>query len=73
MEIKILGICGSPIKNGNTEAFLLESLRSADQLQGVTTELVSLAGKNINDCSHCNWCLTMQENGRPCAQNDDLA
>ena len=72
MEIKVLGICGSPVKGGNTEAFLNEALRVAGEVDGVTTEMVSLAGKNIGGCRHCNWCLTKQVEGRVCNLDDDM-
>ena len=72
MEIKILGVCGSPIKGGNTEAFLREALKAAEALGEVQTELVSLAGKEIRDCRHCNWCLRKQTEGKFCAQDDDM-
>ncbi len=72
MEIKVLGVCGSPIKGGNTEVFLSEALKTAEALGSVTTDLISLAGKQIADCRHCNWCLTKQEEGRFCAIKDDM-
>jgi len=72
MEIKILGVCGSPIKRGNTEVFLEVALKAARETEGVTTEAVSLSGKDISDCQHCNWCLTGQKPGQFCQQNDDM-
>ena len=72
MEIEILGVCGSPIKGGNTEAFLRESLEAAQATGGVKTKLITLAGKDIKDCQHCNWCVRKQEEGKFCAQNDDM-
>lgn len=72
MGIKILGICGSPIKGGNTEVFLGEALKVAQEMGGVSTEMISLAGKKIEDCRHCNWCLTKQEEGKVCAIKDDM-
>ena len=72
MEIKITGICGSPIKGGNTEIFLMEALNAAKNAGDVQTELISLAGKDIRDCRHCNWCLTKQEEGKSCVQKDDM-
>ena len=71
MEIKILGVCGSPIKQGNTAAFLTATLKAAEEMDGVTTETVFLSGKDISDCQHCNWCLTRQKPGQFCQQNDD--
>ena len=73
MEIKILGICGSPIKQGNTEAFLEATLKAAKEMEDVTTAAVSLSGKNVSDCQHCNWCLNGQKPGHFCKQNDDMS
>ena len=72
MEIKALGVCGSPIKGGNTEVFLHEALKAAEEINGVSTELITLAGKDIKDCRHCNWCLSKQEEGKFCAIKDDM-
>jgi len=72
MEIKILGVCGSPIKRGNTEVFLEAALKVARETEGVTTEVGFLSEKDISDCQHCNWCLTGQEPGQFCKQNDDM-
>jgi len=72
METKVLGICGSPIKGGNSEVFLREGLRAIEGVQGVSTELISLSGKEIRDCLHCNWCLRKQEEGKFCNQQDDM-
>ena len=72
MEIKVLGICGSPIKGGNTEAFLRQSLEAAEATGYAKTELITLAGKDIKDCRHCNWCVKKQEEGKFCAQQDDM-
>ena len=72
MGIKVLGICGSPVKGGNTEVFLNESLKAAASVGDVETDLITLAGKDIKDCRHCNWCLVKQEEGKFCAQQDDM-
>jgi multimeric flavodoxin WrbA len=73
VEIKILGVCGSPIKGGNTEVFLKEALKAAEDTSEVQTELIALAGKEIRDCRHCNWCITKQAEGKFCSQEDDMA
>jgi multimeric flavodoxin WrbA len=72
MPIRILGVCGSPIAGGNTEVLLDRALDLAGSMDNVQTELVSLAGKDIADCQHCNWCLRKQEEGRFCALGDDM-
>ncbi len=44
--IKIVGICGSPVKNSNTEIILKETLNPIEA-DDVHTELVTLNGKTI--------------------------
>lgn len=55
--VKVLGICGSPRKKSAYTALsaALEAAAEADPL--VTTELVELRGKKIQQCIHCNKCL----------------
>lgn len=72
MTVKILGISGSPIKGGNADAFLQEALKAADALGDVETEFVSLAGMDIRDCIHVNWCLKNQTDTEFCHQQDDM-
>jgi multimeric flavodoxin WrbA len=72
MPIRILGICGSPVKGGNTEVFLSEALKTAEGLGDVSTELVRLIEKRIGDCRHCNWCISKQEEGSFCCIKDDM-
>jgi multimeric flavodoxin WrbA len=69
--MKVLGIHSSPIKNGNTAWLLDYALKQAKQAGDVETESVQLSGSKIADCSHCNWCLSKQTPGRPCAIEDD--
>ena len=72
MPVKILGICGSPVKGGNTEAFLGEALKAAEGLGDVTTESLRLIEKRIGDCRHCNWCTSKQIEGSFCCIKDDM-
>lgn len=53
--MKVIAICGSPRKNGNTEILLKEVLKGA-QKEGAGTELIQLAGKNIKYCLGCDNC-----------------
>jgi len=71
-KIRVLGVSGSPIKDGNTEILLQRALEFAGSLDGVTTDMVSLAEKKIEDCKHCNWCLAKQKEGKPCLIEDDM-
>jgi multimeric flavodoxin WrbA len=72
MPVRILGICGSPVKGGNTEAFLGEALKAAEGLGDVSTESVRLNEKRIADCRHCNWCTSKQVEGSFCCIKDDM-
>ena len=71
MNINLLGICGSPIINGNAEVFLKEGLKFAEE-DGAKTELIRLAKRNIKDCIHCNWCISKQTEDKPCSIEDDF-
>jgi multimeric flavodoxin WrbA len=65
--MKILAICCSPRKQGNTEMLLKEALAAAKK-EGAETELFSLAGKNVGPCLACDTC---RKEGI-CAQKDDM-
>jgi multimeric flavodoxin WrbA len=65
--MKILGICCSPRKNGNTEILLNEALAAAKK-DGAEVELFTVRGKNIQPCIACDAC---REKGY-CAQQDDM-
>ena len=69
--MNILGICGSPIKDSNTELILREGLKAIEQ-NGVKTEIFTLDGKTVEDCRHCNWCMAKQTEDKYCAVKDDL-
>ncbi len=71
-EVKVLGVCGSPVKGGNAEALLERALRSQDGVEGVGWEIIPLARADVKDCIHCNWCLRKQEGERRCAQDDGM-
>jgi len=55
--IKVLGISGSPkTKNSNTTRMIAASLEGAAALGNVETELVELAGLEIEHCNGCRAC-----------------
>ncbi len=75
MTVRILGVCGSPIKGGNTELYLLEALKTAEELGDVETEAVLLADpkwENFRGCIHCNYCALRQKPDRFCAFDDPM-
>jgi multimeric flavodoxin WrbA len=53
--MKVLGICCSPRKGGNTETLVNEALKGAKQ-EGAETELYSVSGKHIEPCDGCRAC-----------------
>ena len=72
-EVRVLGVCGSPVHGGNVEVLLEKVLRSQEEKPGVTCELVSLADVEVKDCVHCNWCLRKQSAERRCSVDDGMA
>ncbi len=56
MDVKILGLVGSPRKGGNTEVMVSTALEAARGLEGVQTEMVPLAGRKIHPCQGCSHC-----------------
>jgi multimeric flavodoxin WrbA len=54
--MKVLGIAGSPRKNGNTDTMLAEFLRGAAD-QGAETKTVFLRDLQVSPCQHCDACL----------------
>jgi multimeric flavodoxin WrbA len=71
-EITLLGICGSPIRGGNTQTLLEHALDSAGKLENVKTEIFLSAQKKISPCVQCNWCLSHSETLEYCSLKDDL-
>jgi multimeric flavodoxin WrbA len=67
---KILGISGSPVKKGNVETFLQQTLASLPH-KNLQYETVNLSGLKVVDCLHCNYCLTRQTEEKYCSLKDD--
>jgi len=53
--MKILGISGSPVKEGNNEQAIDYALKKAKKL-GFKTEKITLAKKDLKGCIACNQC-----------------
>jgi multimeric flavodoxin WrbA len=64
---RILGVLGSPRKNGNTHGMLETILASAERA-GAQTEMVMLADLTIGDCTGCHVCWRSRE----CPLDDDM-
>jgi len=65
--MKIIGICGSPRKGGNTEILIKEALKGAEE-EGCKTEFIPLADKNIKHCIGCS----KEECQEICKIKDDM-
>ena len=67
--MKVIGISGSPRKEGNTE-ILIKKVFDVLEGKGINTELISLADKKIQPCDACKYC---RKNIGKCHIQDDLA
>jgi multimeric flavodoxin WrbA len=67
MVMKIVGLAGSPRKNGNTDT-LLQKVAQGAKTQGAETTLFYLNDLNIRGCQACYAC---KKTGK-CAVNDDM-
>lgn len=70
MTYRILGISGSPVKKGNVET-LLDCAMEGLPAKKIEREVLHLSGLKIQDCIHCNFCLTKQTPGKYCSLKDD--
>ncbi|MDD5422022.1 MAG: flavodoxin family protein [Candidatus Omnitrophota bacterium] len=67
MMVKVIGICGSPRKGGNSDILLDAALEGA-RTQGAVTEKIVLNDLNFKPCQACGGC---DETG-VCAIVDDM-
>ena len=65
--MKVIGISGSPRPEGNTTLLVREALNAVAE-EGIETEFISLADKELNPCIGCNLC---KETGK-CQIIDDI-
>ncbi len=66
--MKVLGINGSPRKDGNT-AIMVRNVLDELEKEGIETELYQFSGKTIHGCKACMKCF--QNKDKRCAFNDD--
>jgi multimeric flavodoxin WrbA len=66
--MKVVAIVGSPRKNGNTEMLTSHTLKAITE-EGIETELITLAGKEIKPCNNCDACDKTGE----CIIEDDFS
>jgi len=67
--MKVIGINGSPRKDGNT-AILIQTVFDELTKQGIETELIQLSEKNIKGCKAC-WACHKNKN-KQCVITDDF-
>jgi len=67
LKMKVVGVVGSPRLGGNTETITRIALKEIEK-EGLKTELITLAGKNVHPCDGCRGCL---KTGR-CHFKDDF-
>ena len=64
---RILGIAGSPRKNGNTHLLVSKILEGAKEA-GASAECLFLEDLNIKECDGCHVCWQ----GKGCSKKDDM-
>lgn len=67
-RVRVLGIVGSPRKNGNTAKLVERALEGARNVSDVETELYEMAGRKFH---HCVGCLKCADTGG-CVFIDDF-
>lgn len=69
MEAKIVGISGSVRAGGATEYSTKACLEAAGSVPGIQTTFISLRGKKISPCIHCDNCIRKHQ---LCSIQDDF-
>lgn len=64
---KILGVVGSPRRNGNTHILVSKILEGAEEA-GAKTEILLLGDLTIQECDGCHTCWK----GNECSKHDDM-
>jgi multimeric flavodoxin WrbA len=59
-KVKILGVSGSPRRNGNTATMMKFALKAAETMDYVETEFVSLGDHKLVPCCGCMKCFGWQ-------------
>jgi multimeric flavodoxin WrbA len=66
--MKVVAFNGSARKDGNTALLIRRVLRALGE-EGIETELVQLAGKNLRGCRACRGCIESKD--KRCIYNGD--
>lgn len=65
--VKVLGLVGSPRRNGNTRA-MVDAILAGARDAGALTETVFIDGLSVGECDGCHACWK----GRPCPKDDGM-
>jgi len=65
---KVLGVIGSPRKNGNTHV-LVSQILEAVHSEGISTEVIFLNDLSIEECDGCHVCWKTEK----CVKTDDMS
>lgn len=71
--MKIVAVNGSLIGDGNVGSLLDHALGEYEAREDVEVGRFDLSELEVGPCRHCNWCFNRQEEGKYCAQQDDMA
>jgi multimeric flavodoxin WrbA len=66
-KVKVLGLSGSPRREGNTDILLEEMLRGAEE-RGAKTERIIISKLKFSPCLECHGC---DDTGK-CVLDDDM-
>jgi multimeric flavodoxin WrbA len=65
---KVLGVVGSPRKNGNTHV-LVSKILDGVQSKGISTDIIFLDDLSIEECDGCHVCWRNEK----CVKKDDMS
>jgi multimeric flavodoxin WrbA len=65
---KVLGVIGSPRKNGNTHVLVSKILEGV-QSEGISTDIIFLDDLSIEECDGCHVCWKTEK----CVKKDDMS
>jgi multimeric flavodoxin WrbA len=68
--MKVLGINGSPHKDGNT-SLLIKEVFKVLEAEGIETEFYQLGGKQVHGCTACGKCRELKD-GKCHIKNDAI-
>jgi multimeric flavodoxin WrbA len=67
--IRLLGISGTTVKDGNCDKLVQEALKAGQEVGNVETQFITLANLDIKTCKICQYCI---EHRSRCILEDDM-